>query len=572
MRSGESLRTLKLRRHGALIQERSTWITRWKDLSTYLLPFSGRFFTSDRNRGDKSFNNIYDSTGTRALRILAAGMMAGMTSPARPWFRLATPDAKLNELDSVKRWLNDCAELMRRVFNKSNTYRAFHSQYEELGCFATAANIIDDNFDTVIWNYTLTAGEYCIGVNHLGRPDTLYREFEMTIAQIVEQFVYGGNRNATPDWSVVSTNVKNMWDTSKHDQWLPILHTIEPRLYTEREYGKRDAKNMPFASCYFETNGDEQKVLRESGYREFPGTISRWHTRGQDIYGNGPGMEALGDIKQLQHEQFRKAQGIDFMAKPPIALPADAKGNEVEYIPGGVTLTGALGQGARAHNLVDVKLDLQHLLMDIQDVRQRVKEAFYADLFIMLANQPLTGRQITAREIAERHEEKLLMLGPVLERLHDELLSPHIDITFAKVVNAGLLPPPPPEMQGMDLNVEFVSTLAQAQKAVGLGSLDRLLGTVGLVANSKQDPGVWDKLDTDEIVDKYADMLAIDPSCIVSDDQIVFIRESRKKQQQAMQMAAAAKPLADAAGAVKTLGESDPDAARSAVANVMGYQ
>lgn len=571
MRQLEPLRKRKLQRHGALISERTTWIPRYQQLSRYLLPFAGRFFTQDRNRGDKSFNDIYDSTGTRALRILAAGMMAGMTSPARPWFRLATPDNDLMEVDSVKVWLNQVSQLMRDVFARSNTYRAFHSQYEELGCFATAANLIDDNFDTVLWNYTLTAGEYCIAVNPLGRPDTLYREFEMTVAQIVEKFIWDETTQSF-DWSKCSAQVKNMWDRHTYDHWVPILHAIEPRLLSQRDYTKKDAKNMAFASCYLEQGRDDHEaVLRESGYREFPGTISRWHTRGQDVYGNGPGMEALGDVKQLQHQQFRKAQAIDFMAKPPIALPTDAKGNEVEYIPGGVTLSSAMGQGGRAHNLVDVRIDLQHLLADIQDVRSRINSAFYADLFLMLANAPVTGRQITAREIVERHEEKLLMLGPVLERLHDELLSPHIDITFAKMVQARMLPPPPPEMQGMDLKVEFVSTLAQAQKAVGLGSLDRLLGTVALISQGKQDPAVWDKLDVDQIVDKYSDMLAVDPSCIVSDDKIVVIRESRMEAQRAAQMAAAAQPAAQFATAVKTMGEADGEAAQDNVSKVMGY-
>jgi hypothetical protein len=475
------------------------------------------------------------------------------------------------ESEAVKTWLNIATQQQRDIWARSNTYRALHSLYEELGCFATGANLIDDDFDNVLWNYTLTAGEYCIAVDSRGRPDTLYREFEMTVAQIVEKFVYGGNPNATPDWTGLSTTVKNMWDTHKQDEWLPILHTIEPRLAHLRDYRKRDTKNMPYASCYFELNGNEEKTLRESGYNEFPGMIARWHTRGQDIYGNGPGMEALGDVKQLQHEQFRKAQAIDFMAKPPIALPADAKGNEVEYIPGGVTLTGAMGSGARAHNLVDVTMDLQHLLMDITDVRDRIHKAFYADLFLMLANQPTSGRQITAREIAERHEEKLLMLGPVLERLHDELLAPLVDITFAKQIAAGILPPPPPELENMDLKVEFVSTLAQAQKAVGLGSLDRLLGTVGLIAQGKGDPSPWDKLDTDQIIDKYADMLGTDPSVIVSDDKIVFMRESRQKALAAQQMAAAAQPLAQAATAVKTMGEADAQQANDNMRNLMGY-
>lgn len=145
-----SKRKLLLSRWGQLRNERESWMAHWKEISDYLLPRSGRFFVDDRNRGDKRHNNIYDSTGTRALRVLAAGMMAGMTSPARPWFRLTTSDPQLDESAAVKAWLADVTRLMQMVFAKSNTYRALHSMYEELGAFGTAGTIVLADFNSVI--------------------------------------------------------------------------------------------------------------------------------------------------------------------------------------------------------------------------------------------------------------------------------------------------------------------------------------------------------------------------------------------------------------------------------------
>jgi len=553
-----TLRERKLQRWGALQSERTSWIRRYSDISKYMLPYSGRFFVQDRNRGDKSFNEIYDSTGTRALRILAAGMMAGMTSPARPWFRLATPDPDLMEDEGVDLWLNNVSQLMRDIFARSNTYRALHTMYEELGAFSTAANIIDSDFDTVIWNNPLTAGEYALATDSRGRVNTLYREFEMTVAQMVEMF---GLVN-------VSSSVKNLWDTHRNlDSWRPVLHVIEPRELSGRDYSKRDPKNMAYMSCYLELGRDnEDKVLRESGYEDFPAQCPRWHTRGGDVYGSGPGMEALGDVKQLQHEQLRKAQGIDYMTLPPIGVPGMLKGREVDTLPGGVNYLETAGS-AKIQNLFDVRLDLNHLLADINDVRQRINQAFYADLFLMIS-QDQRRMPVTAREIAERHEEKLLMLGPVLERLHDELLSPLIDNTFIRMLQAGILPPPPEQMQGMDLKVEFVSTLAQAQRAVGLGAVDRLIGTVALIGQGKQDTSVWDKIDVDQAIDKYSDMLAIDPSMIVADDKVAIIRTERAKQL-AQQQALAAAPVA--ADAAKTASEVNPDNLRNVMQQFSGY-
>lgn len=569
-----SMKQRRFARRGALDSERSTWIPRYREVTEYLLPFSGRYFSQDRNRGDRSFNSILDSSATYALDVLGAGMMAGMTSPARPWFRLAVTDNDLMELDSVKQWLSDVEQLMRDIFARGNTYRSLHSMYEELGAFATACNIVDPNFDHVVWHNPLTAGEYMIGVNDYGKVDTVYRESEMTVAQIVQKFGRINPKSGSIDWSNISDGVKQAWDSGKaFDQWRPVLHVIEPRAFADREYGSPLSKHMRYTSCYYEINGDaDDKVLEEAGYRDIPIMAPRWHTRGSDVYGHGPSMRALGDIKQLQHEQLRKGQGIDFQTQPPLLLPGQMKGRSVDTLPGGVNyMNGAQGaSGARGHNLFDVTLDLQHLVLDIGDVRQRINRAFYADLFLMISQDP-RNTPPTAREVAERHEEKLLMLGPVLERLHDEMLGPLIDITFFRMVEAKLLPSPPPEMQGMDLQVQFVSTLAQAQRAVGLASLDRLIATVGAIYQQKQDPAVWDKLDTDQIIDKYADMLAVDPSVIVADDQVAFLRADRQKQQAAMQAAATVPAMAGAASDLANVKTDEPNMATDIMQQLTGY-
>ena len=565
------LRQRKLQRWGALKSERSTWDNRAREISELLLPFSGRFTSTDRNRGDKSFNNILDSTATRALGILSAGLMAGMTSPARPWFRLAVADEEAMENGNVKTWLNDLTNLMRNIFARSNTYRALHSMYEELGGFATSANIIDDNFEKVLWNTPLTWGEFALSTDKLGRVNSLYREFDMTVANIVGEFGNVNPKSGSIDWSNISVSVKNLWDQGKaYDQWVPILHAIEPRAFSDREYGRSDQKNMHFSSCYFELNGNEEKTLRESGYKDFPVLGVRWHTRGRDIYGNGPSMVALGDIKQLQHEQLRKGQGIDYMTLPPIAIPGELSGREVDSLPGGVTAIGLSATGSKIQNLFDVRLDLSHLLADINDVRARINQAYYADLFLMITNMPGVQPRNVA-EIAERHEEKLLMLGPVLERLHDEMLSELIDITFTKIVDAGILPPPPQELQGQDLKVEFVSMLAQAQRAVGLGSVDRLIGTVTLVAQGSGDMSAWDKVDKDQVIDKYSDMLAVDPSLIVTDDKIVLVRSERAKQQRAAQMAEHAPAMAQAAKNLSETNTKDKNALTDLTRQFSGY-
>ena len=506
-----------LTRWGHLRTERATWWSHWQEVTTYLLPRNGRYFVQDRNKGHRRHNSIYDNTGTRALRTLGAGMMAGATSPARPWFRLGTNDPELNRYTPVKLWLDDVTERMQIVFAKSNTYRTLHSMYEELGAFGTAGSIILPDPKTAIHHYPVTIGEYAIATDYQGKVNTMYREFQKTVSEVVREFGY----------NKCSTSVKNLYDRGSLDTWITIIHAIEPRSDRDRDFSKKDNLNMAFKSCYFEQGGEGEQTLRESGYKDFPVVVPRWGLAGGDIYGNSPGMESLGDIKQLQHEQLRKAQGIDYQTKPPLQVPSYMKNRDVDSLPGGVTFVD--GQQGKIETAFNVNLNLQHLLMDIQDVRQRINSSFYADLFLMLANA--TDTRMTATEVAERHEEKLLMLGPVLERLHNELLDPLIDNTFNRMIEANLIPPAPEELQGQDLSVEFVSMLAQAQRAIGTNSVDRYVNNLGMVAQMK--PEVLDKFDSDVWADSYADMLGVDPKLVVAGEQVARIREERAAAQQA---------------------------------------
>jgi hypothetical protein len=534
-------------RWGQLKSERASWFAHWQELTSYILPRNGRYFRQDRDRGYRRHNNIYDSTGTRALRVLGAGMMSGATSPARQWFRLATPDPELNSYDPVKLWLDDVTKRMQRVFQKSNTYNALHQMYEELGTFGTAATVLLPDYQSVIHHYPLTCGEYCISTDAKGRVCTLYREFEMTVSQMVKEF----------GLEKCSVSVQNMYRTGNLDQWVPVIHAIEPR--ADRDIKKRDAKNMPWGSYYFEVGGEEGVFLRESGFQYFPALCPRWSVVGGDIYGNSPGMEALGDIKQLQHEQLRKAQAIDYQTKPPLQVPASMKNRDVETLPGGVSYYDGQSNGIKT--AFEVNLNLQYLLNDIMDCRERVRGSFYADLFLMLANTPNT--RMTATEVAERHEEKLLMLGPVLERLHNELLSPLVDITFNRMVASGALPPAPQELQGMDLNVEFVSMLAQAQRAIGTNAVDRFVGNLGAIARMK--PDILDKFDQDQWADVYADMLGVDPSLIIADKEVALLRDARNQAMAAKEQAAA---LQQTSQSVKNMAQA-PTGQPNALTDVM---
>lgn len=553
-----SMRQKLLIRWGQMRTERASWWGHWQEVSTYVLPWNGRYFRQDRDKGIRRNNQIYDNTGIRALRTLGAGLMAGATSPARPWFRLGTHDPALDQAQPVKLWLAEVAQRMHAVFQKSNTYRALHQIYEEMGAFGTGASIVLPNFNTVIHHYPLTIGEYAIATDWQGHVTTLYREFEKRVSEVVKEF---GIENCSP-------TVQSLYQTGQLEAWVPIVHAIEPR--SDRDPSKRDARNMEWGSYYFELSGASDKVLREGGFKQFPAVVPRWAVAGGDMYGNSPGMEALGDIKQLQHEQLRKAQGIDYQTNPPLQVPDGLKNRDVERLPGGVTFVPA-GGGSKIETAFDVALNLGELLGDIQDVRERIRQSFFSDIFLMLANS--TNPAMTATEVAERHEEKMLMMGPVLERLNNELLFPLVEVTFTHMVEMGAIPPAPPELAGMDLNVEFISMLAQAQRAIGTNSVDRFVGSLGTVAQMK--PDVLDKFDSDAWADAYSDMLGVDPTLVLGNDQVAIIRQTRAQAQAAQQKLAAAEQVSGAAknfAQASVAGQNGPGPGSDVMNMFSGYQ
>jgi hypothetical protein len=536
-----SRRQTILQRLSQLETERSSWIGHWRECGEQFMPRAARFYRSDRNKGDKRNNKIIDNTGIRANKVLGAGMMSGATSPARPWFRVAHPDDELMEYQPVKEWMADVQQMLLGVFARANTYLMLHQLYEELGVFGTHAVIGYDSFDKVIHHYNSPTGEYMLDVDYFGNVNTMGREFERSVGAIVKEFGIGN----------VSRTVKNLFDQGNLNAMVPVFHLIEPR--ADRDPKKYDNRNKAWKSCYIEGGNDkgDASYLRESGFDYFPVLAPRWHKVGNDVYGQSPAMDALGDSQQLQHQQLRKSNAIDYQTKPPIVLPTSARGAEKNFLPGGVSFIDNPNANQAARSAWDVNLNLQHLREDIMDVRERINSAFYADLFLMLATADKSN--MTATEVAERHEEKLIQLGPVLERMHNELLAPLVEQTFARCVQVGMAPPPPQELQGQDLQVEFISTLAQAQRAVGVNAVDRFVANLGVIAQFK--PDVLDKFDQDKWADSYADMMGIDPELIVPGDKVALVRKDRAQAQAAAakaEQAAVEAKAAQSLGAVKT--------------------
>lgn len=511
----------------------------FRELGQYILPRRSRFDNQSRNkRGSKLNRKILNSRGTLALRTLQSGMQVGITSPARPWFRLVPRDFDLRLIGSVRDYVGSVERIMRQHFQSTGTYNALHTGYGDLGLFGTDAAILDEHPKQVFVLHQLVPGEFWVLPNDVNEIDGVYTETWMTVEQVVGRFVYASDPLTQPDWTRVSGTVKNLWDKGQRSEMILISRIVEPR--KERDPRRLTEDNRPIASVWWEHGASEDRVLRNSGYTYNPVIASRWYKTGMEAYGRSPGMDALPDVMQLQQQERDKAEAVARMNRPAMNAPTELRNSPFSLLPGSINFND-LDRGLVP--AYEVNPPVQHMRAEIAETENRLDEAFYANLFLMMAR--LDRRQITAREVDERHEEKLIGLGPVLELQHKEKLRPLILNVYNILNRRGVLPPVPPEVADKTFQIDYVSMLAQAQKAVETGGVERLSAFVGNIAAVK--PSVLDKIDEDKAVDEYAEMLGTPPSIVRDQDEVDGIREQRARQEQAQQQAETATQLAPAA-------------------------
>lgn len=560
----------------ALENERSSFITHWRELGDFILPRRPRFLITDVNKGDRRNNKIIDSTATTAARTLSSGMMAGMTSPARPWFKITTRDPALAEAPGVKEWLRVVEKRMAAVFLRCNLYTELPEMYGDLGVFGTSAMLVEEDFDNVMRFYVFPVGSYTIAMDASLRVRVFFREFQMTVRQVVEKYAKFDDEGNVVDWSNISETVKDYWENAQDDVWIGICHIIAPN--SEYDTGKLASKYKKFLSCTYErgTSGAESGnymrddaadglMLRESGYDYFPVFCPRWGKTGEDVYGTScPGMDSLGDVKGLQTLQKRKAQVNEKHVNPPMKGPAVLRNKSASIIAGNITYVDER-EGQKGFTPVhEVKPNTEGTLLDIQDHHKRIKRVFFEDLFLALSQTD--RREITAREVDEVHEEKLIILGPVLERLNLDVNDPLIDIAFLMMDRQGLIPEAPEELQGQELKVEYVSIMAQAQKLVGIAGMERFASFVKEFVSVTGDPSSLDKVDADQMVNEYADAAGVPTNIIRTDDAV---EEIRKVRAEALEESQRAEKVAMAGKTAKDLSEADLGGGKNALSEIV---
>ena len=517
---------------------RQNWETHWQEVADYMQPRKADV-TRTRSRGDKRTELIFDSSPIQAVELLAASLHGMLTNPSTPWFSLRYKDEGLDSDDEAKLWLEGVTDTMYTAFNRSNFQQEIFELYHDLITFGTAAMFIEEDQDDLLKFSTRHINEIFITENDKGRIDTVYRKFKITLRAAFQQF--GEN---------LSEEARNKVEKDPFDE-IDILHAVYPR--QDFDPRKKDKKNMEFESVYVEyKNGNELSV---GGFVEFPFVVPRYLKASHEIYGRSPATTALPDVKMLNEMSKTTIKAAQKQVDPPLLVPDDGFLLPVRTVPGGLNFYRS---GTRdrieplnigANNPLGLNMEEQR--------RTAIRNVFYVDQLLLQQ-----GPQMTATEVIQRNEEKMRLLGPVLGRLQSELLKPMIDRCFAILLRNNQFAPAPDFLSGQDIEIEYVSPLAKAQKGTELSSITRAIEILGSLANVAP---VFDYINFDSLVKHIADLVGVPQKVLKLQSQVNAEREQQaqlaEQQAQMQQM----QQVADAGGKIAPLAKALPEEAKALV-------
>jgi len=526
-----------LKRYDRLKAQRQNWESHWQEVADYMQPRKADV-TKTRSKGDKRTELIFDGSPLQSVELLAASLHGMLTNPSTPWFSLRFKQNDMENEDEAKEWLEDATEVMYAAFNKSNFQQEIFELYHDLITFGTAAMFIEEDDEDILKFSTRHINEIFIAENDKGRIDTVFRKFNLSARAVIQKF------------GDVSMNIMTKANKDPYEE-VSILHAVYPR--SDFDPKKQDKQNMPFESVYLDAeSGDELSV---SGFREFPFVVPRYLKASHEIYGRSPAMTALPDVKMLNEMSKTTIKSAQKQVDPPLLVPDDGFMLPVRTVPGGLNFYRA-GTRDRIETL-NIGANTPLGLNMEEQRRNSIRNAFYVNQLMMQS-----GPQMTATEVIQRNEEKMRLLGPVLGRLQSELLKPLIDRCFALILRKNLFRPAPEFLAGQDIEIEYVSPLAKAQKSTELSSIMRAIEILGSLSNVAP---VFDHINMDKLVRHLADIVGVPQKILKPQSELNAERQQAAQQQEQMQQMQQVQQLAEAGGKVAPLAKALPEEAQALV-------
>jgi hypothetical protein len=544
--------------------DRSSYVETWTELARYFSPRRPRFLASDVNKGWRRNQQIIDDTGGMCKDVLVAGMLSGICSPARLWFLLTDQETEAQDDQAGKAWYYEVTQRLASVLYRSNFYEEMPLLFEDGAVFATGLIWMAESEKEVANFKSLPIGSYSIHHDPEGHINKFYREFSMTVTQLLDEFGHRDANGEIDNWDNFSQAVRSAHDAKTQDYWFYVGHYVRPNHEYEPE--APGTRGFPWLEVYFErgmvnqtapgvstsaTGTEQWRFLRVRGMLQMPVMELIWKKTGEDDYGTEcPGLRTIGDVRQLQAQEKRVSQASEKMINPALQGPPTLKGQRVSLLAGDLTTYDQRANDPGLRPINEVNLNIQMMEERSDRIRGRIRDGWHYGLFLMMQQDEQNGVQpITAAEVGEKKEEKLLMLSPVLEKANRTAFIPMIEFVLRAMMHRGMIPPMPPSLKGRATTVEFASIFAQAMKLSELGPIKDY--SAWIQSQAQVTPEILDVVDHDEMARQYGDKVSVPPTIMRAQQQVDGIRKQRQQAQaaaaqqaQAAQQAKSARDLA----------------------------
>ncbi|HBR5711477.1 TPA: head-tail connector protein [Klebsiella pneumoniae] len=505
----EELAVRLIKRVDSLKAARQVHESVWRECYDYTYPLRGAGLSEtvlDAQSAKSKVAKLLDGTATDSARMLASALMSGMTPANAQWLNL---DSELLP-DDAAAWLSTCATLVWENIHAANFDAEGYESNLDVVCAGWFVLYIDEDRDEggLSFQQWPLAQSYVASTRRDGIVDTIYRCYQLTAAQAVKEF---GEKN-------VSEKIRETARKSPDDKF-EFMHCIFPR--ETYVVNARLAKNLRFASYNIEVSG--KRIVRESGYHEFPCCVPRWMKIPGTAYGIGPVYDALPDCKEL-NETKRMEKAAQDLAIAGMWIAEDD----------GVLNPRTVKVGPRRIIVANSTDSMKPLLTGADfNVAFSAEDRLQASIRkIMMADQlqPQDGPAMTATEVHVRVALIRQLLGPVYGRFQAEYLQPLVERCFGLAFRAGAFPPAPESLQNANFNVRYISPLARAQQLENVTAIERLGANVANLAQVA--PEVTDLIDADEATRVIADALGVPAKVIRTSDAVDQLRQQRQQAQQ----------------------------------------
>lgn len=539
-----------MRRWQSMSTELSLWKPQWQDIADHMMPRSAGINTKYESPNTNREILLFDTTAGDAAMTMAGGLMS-WTSPANEaWFNYK-PAFGLRGVDPVERWLTECTDIIRELLADSNFYTETHEDLLAHCTFATSAMFIGMENGKLRFE-SLPIGSYAIEEDAFGNVNTLFREMTLTADQAKELF----GEDELPK------EVKDcLTDEAKRNSKHVFIHSVYPRPEEERPegVGREASWGKAFASCY--THSASKKLVKESGYDSFPFAVGRYlkwtALTTRSPYGYGPGFSALPDTRQANFEAMMLDCLAEKIVRPAMNAPAELEGDLI-LSAGGINWIPTSVPDSRWPQPIPMNGDYNVAMERLKMRQESINLKFHVELFRMFA---ALDRQMTAREVAERAAEKIVLISPAFSRLQNEKHQPILRRIFELALRANLLPEPPEEaiipvseFMGVtpDPSISYSSRLSIALDQLKMMGFERQLATDMAIAQLR--PDILDYYNFDNITPARMRANGMPADWITASEEVSNIRNARAQQQQAAMMA---EMINQGSQAVRNLGGVD---------------